>query len=66
MPSRPAYLALYLDAARTCSALPWAVLPGIGEVKATTASPRPRRALRRGLCRGRRAVCSSSPPRFAQ
>ncbi|MGH3217924.1 MAG: NlpC/P60 family protein [Streptosporangiaceae bacterium] len=29
----PAYLALYLNAARTCPGLPWAVLAGIGEVE---------------------------------
>ena len=29
----PAYLALYLDAARTCPGLPWAVLAGIGKVE---------------------------------
>ena len=35
----PAYLALYLDAARTCPGLPWAVLAGSARSKATTASP---------------------------
>ena len=29
----PTYLALYLDAARTCPGLPWAVLAGIGRVE---------------------------------
>ena len=29
----PAYLTLYLDAARTCPGLPWAVLAGIGKVE---------------------------------
>jgi len=29
----PAYLALYMDAARTCPGLPWAVLAGIGKVE---------------------------------
>ena len=29
----PAYLALYMSAARTCPALPWGVLAGIGEVE---------------------------------
>jgi hypothetical protein len=29
----PAYLTLYLDAARTCPGLPWSVLAGIGEVE---------------------------------
>jgi hypothetical protein len=29
----PAYLALYMSAARTCPGLPWGVLAGIGEVE---------------------------------